>query len=117
MPTPIITLIAYITNSIWFKLSFGISFTTQTFLVIQESINTNEKLLSVFFNNTPTIVLYIFGLIWVSFKIVDAASGSWEKLQLRRENVSIKKLERKMKEEDLVQEKIETKEMSNKLDK
>lgn len=103
MPTPIITIIAYITNSLWFKAAYGISITAQTLFMIQESVLSDEKFLNIFLSNTPAKVLYGLSLIFVLFKIFDAGTSSWRKWKINQ-------LEVKMKQEDL-----ESKEIDNDL--
>ncbi|MFD1292628.1 hypothetical protein ACFQ5N_02160 [Lutibacter holmesii] len=100
MPQKAITLIAFITNSLWFKTAYGITFTTQTALMVQESFATNDNFLNIFLNNTPAKVLYIFSIVWVLFKIVDAGCNTWKKWKINQ-------LEIKMKQEDLESKEIE----------
>lgn len=100
MPAPVITLIAYITSSLWFKISYGITLSAQTMFMIQKSMTTDEKMLDIFLSNTSAKVLYGFSIVYMLSKIVDACINSWKKWK-------ISKLEIKMKEEDLESKEIE----------
>lgn len=108
MPTPVITLITYITTNIWFKIAYGVTLTTQTMFLVQESVITNEKLLSVFLENTPAKVLYGVSLIFISAIALERLSKAASGLSKAWKDHQVNKIEVKMKQEDL-----ETKEIDN----